>query len=109
MPTIIPYAKALYLCDGHIGSANQKADLVGIFNSIRASSFPHTQRQFVIFAQLIGGFGQVPFYLDVTLAQSGQVVYTTNTHVLAFSRRNQLVQLAYTMQGCQFPAPESIW
>lgn len=105
LPTIIPYAKALYLCDGHMGYANQKTDLVGIFNAIRPSTFPHAQGQFVIFAQLVGGFGQVPFYFDVTFAQSGQVVYTTNTHRLAFPRRDQLVQLAYTMHGCQFPAP----
>ena len=35
-PPIIPFAKALYLCDGHLGFANQKTDLMGIFNSIRA-------------------------------------------------------------------------
>ena len=105
MPTIIPYAKALYLCDGHLGFANQKTDLVGIFNTIRAPSYPHTQKQFVIFAQLTGGLGQVPFYFDVTSAHTGRVVHTTNTHLLGFPRRDKLIQLAYSMQGCQFPAP----
>jgi uncharacterized protein DUF6941 len=104
LPTIVPFAKALYLCDGHLGFADQKTDLVGIFNTIRARSFPHVQPHFVIFAQLIGGLGQVPFYFDVTLAQTGQVIHTTNTQVLSFPRRDKLVQLAYTIQGCGFPA-----
>ena len=104
LPAIIPFAKALYLCDGHIGMANQKTDLVGIFNSIRAPTYPHVQQHFVIFAQLIGGLGQIPFYFDVTLSQTGQLLHTTNTHVLNFPRRDKLIQLAYTMQGCLFPA-----
>jgi uncharacterized protein DUF6941 len=98
-------AKALYLCDGHLGFANRKTDLVGIFNSIRAPVYPHVQRQFVIFAQLIGGLGQIPFYFDVTFPQTGQLVHTTNTHGVSFPRRDKLIQLAYTMQGCLFPTP----
>jgi hypothetical protein len=104
LPPIIPFAKALYLCDGHLGFANQKADLMGIFNAIRAPSYPHVQKQFVIFAQLIGGLGPVPFYFDVTLLQTGQVIQTTNTHVLQCPRRSTVMQLAYTMQGCLFSA-----
>jgi hypothetical protein len=104
-PIIIPIAKALYLCDGHLGFANQKTDLVGIFNAIRAPIYPHVQRHFVIFAQLIGGLGQIPFYFDVSYPQTGQLVHTTNTHVLHVPRRDQLVQLAYTLQGCVFPTP----
>ncbi len=105
MPTIIPFVKALYLCDGHLGFANQKTDLVGIFNSIRAPAYPHLQQHFVIFAQLIGGLGQIPFCFDVTIPQTGQLVQTTNTHVVNFPRRDKLIQLACTMQGCLFPSP----
>jgi hypothetical protein len=105
LPAIVPFAKALYLCDGHLGFANQKTDLVGIFNSIRAPSYPHVQQHFVIFSQLIGGLGQVPFYFDVTLSQTEQLVHTTNRHVANFPRRDQLIQLAYTMRGCRFRVP----
>lgn len=100
---IIPFAKALYLCDGHLGFANQKADLVGIFNAIRAPFYPHSQRRMVIFAQLIGGLGRVPFYFDITLPAAGQLVHTSNVHFLNFPRREKLVQLAYTIHGCTFP------
>ena len=63
------------------------------------------QKHFVIFAQLTGGLGQVPFYLDVSFPQTGQLIHTTNAHLLHFPRRDKLVQLAYTMQGCLFPMP----
>jgi hypothetical protein len=105
LPTIIPFAKALYLCDGHLGFANQKTDLVGIFNAIRAPAYPHVQQHFVIFAQLIGGLGPIPFYFDVRFPQTGQLVHTTNTHVVNIPRRDKLIQLAFTMQGCLFPTP----
>jgi hypothetical protein len=103
-PPIIPVAKALYLCDGHLGFANQKADLMGVFNAIRPPSYPHVQQYFVIFAQLNGGLGSVPFYFDVSLLQTGQLIQTTNTHVVQFPSRHKLVQLAYAMQGCLFPS-----
>jgi len=103
--TIIPVAKGLYLCDGHIGFPNQKTDLVGIFNSIRPAKYPHVQKHFLIFAQLISGLGQVPFFLDLRFAPTGQLIHTTNTRVLNFPHRDKLVQLAYTMQNCSFPQP----
>ena len=105
MPTrrIIPVAKALYLCDGHIAIPNQKTDLMGIFTSIRPASYPHVQNHFVIYAQLISGLGQVPFYFDVRFAPTGQLIRTTNIHTLNVPRRDKLVELALTMQGCPFP------
>ena len=69
--TVIPVAKALYLCDGHIAFPNRKTDLMGIFTSIRPASYPHVQKHFVIYAQLISGLGQIPFYFDVRLAATG--------------------------------------
>jgi hypothetical protein len=103
--TIIPYAKALYLCDGHIGLPNHKTDLMGIFNSIRPGKHPHHQKHFVIFAQLISGLGQVPFFIDVRFAPTGQLIRTTNRHIMNFPRRDTIVQLAYTMKGCPFLHP----
>ena len=104
-PAIVPVAKALYLCDGHIGFPNSKTDLLGIFNSIRPKRYPHVQKQFVIFAQLISGLGKVPFYFDLRFASTGQLIHTTNVQILNFPRRDKLVQLAYTMLDCPFPQP----
>jgi hypothetical protein len=102
---IVPDVKALYLCDGCIGFTNQKTDLIGLFNSIRPQLYPHTQQQFVIFAQLIGGLGNVPFYVDMRFAANDQLVHTTSTHRLHFPHRKRLVQLAYTIQDCRFAQP----
>lgn len=103
MATIIPCAKALYLCDGHLGFANQKTDLVGIFNAIRAPAYPHRQTHFVIFAQLIGGLGRVPFYFDVKFPQRNRLVHTTQVNLIDFPHREKLIQVAFTIQGCKFP------
>lgn len=103
--SIVPVAKALYLCDGHIGFPDQKTDLIGIFNAIRPQKYPYVHKHLVIFAQLINGLGDVPFYFDVTYAPSGKIVHTTNTNVLQFPHRQKLVQLALTMTRCRFRQP----
>jgi hypothetical protein len=79
---IIPVAKALYLCDGHIAFPNCKTDLMGIFNAIRPIQYPPVHGHFVVFAQLHSGLGQVPFYIDVRMAATGQLVGASNTHFL---------------------------
>lgn len=88
-PMITPVAKTLFLCDGYIGFPNQKTNLVGLFNAIRLTQYPHDQGQFVVFAQLIGGLGHVPFRLDVRDAVTDQLVRTTQTQTLHFPHRKK--------------------
>jgi hypothetical protein len=102
-PMIIPVAKALYLCDGYIGFPNQKTDLIGLFNALRPPGYPHIQQRFVMFAQLVGGLGTIPFYFDIRHAATDQLVHSTTTQALRFPHRRKLVQLAYTMTACPFP------
>ncbi|HZZ80846.1 MAG TPA: hypothetical protein VFE62_20255 [Gemmataceae bacterium] len=101
---IVPVAKTLYLCDGTIGFPNQKTDVVGLFNSIRAPQYPHRQT-FVIFAQLTGRLGQVPFVLEMHAGSSAHIVETSNVHTLRFPSRNRLIQLAYTAHDWTFAQP----
>jgi hypothetical protein len=100
---IVPVAKALYLCDGTIGLVGGKTDLMGLFNSIIADGFPHVATDFVVFAQLNNGFGLVPFYIDIRLAATNQLVYTSNVHQVQFPNRDITVQIAYTVPSCRFP------
>jgi hypothetical protein len=102
---IVPVAKSLYLCDGTIGFPGGKTDLMGLFNSITAASFPHAARDFVVFAQLSDGLGHVPFYIDIRFAPTGQLIYASNVHQAHFPNRDLTVQLAYTVPRCQFPLP----
>jgi hypothetical protein len=61
---IVPVARALYLCDYHIGFSDGKVDLYGLFNAIRPShGYPYAQGRFCVFAQLVNGLGKVPFFV----------------------------------------------
>ena len=104
-PSIVPMAKALFICDGTIGFPNQKTDVMGLFISIRPKQYPHVQRHFVAFAQLSGGLGEVSFYFDVNFAATSELVHTTTPGLLKFAHRDQVVQLSFTIPGCPFPKP----
>jgi hypothetical protein len=106
--SIVPVAKSLYLCDGHIGFANQRTDLFGPFSAIRPTQYPHLHHQFVIFAQLTGGLGQTPFFIDIRYAAVGSLVHTTSAQLLQFPHRDKLVHLVYTIRDCLFPHQGSI-
>lgn len=106
MPPIVPVAKALSLCDHHVGYRDGKVDLYGLFNAIRPEAgYPYTRGRFCVFAQLINGLGQVPFFVDVRDANSGGLVWTTQQRNLVFPSRTSLVQLALTIEGCRFDRP----
>jgi len=103
---VVPVAKSLYLCDYHIGYGNGKGDLYGLFNAIRPEDgFPYETGRFCVFAQLVNGQGQVPFYIDIRFAESEALVHTTETRTLTFTDRMSVVQLALTIEGCQFHSP----
>jgi hypothetical protein len=103
--TIMPVAQALYLCDGHLGFPGGKSDLMGLFNSIRATHYPHVQRQFVVFARLLQGLGQVSFYVDIRFAPTQQLTHVSSTHTLVFPDRDTVVEMALTLKGARFPQP----
>jgi hypothetical protein len=103
--SVQPSAKALYLCDYHVGYENGKVDLYGLFNAIRPATYPHTQQRFCIFAQLVGGLGQVPFFIDIRYAATDGLVYTTARNVLSFPDQMTVVQVALAIEGCQFEQP----
>jgi hypothetical protein len=103
--TIVPVAQALYLCDGHLGFPGGKTDLMGLFNGIQATGFPHVQKQFVVFARLHQGQGQVSFYVDIRLASTQQLIHVSSTHTLVFPNRDTVVEMALTLKGVRFPLP----
>jgi hypothetical protein len=103
---VVPVAKAMYLCDYHIGYSNGKVDLYGLFNAIRPRhGFPYSRSRFCVFAQLINGQGQVPFFIDIRFAQTDALIYTTETRHLTFPNRTTIVQLALAIEGCRFESP----
>jgi hypothetical protein len=101
---ILPVAKSLYLCDGHLGFTSRKTDLMGIFDSIHPQrSYPYTHPSFVVFARLAQGLGVVPFRVDIRLAATGQFVAGTLVHQLVFPNRDTIVNMVVTMTHVSFP------
>jgi hypothetical protein len=103
---VVPVAKSLYLADGTLGYPGGKTDVMGLFNTITPTNgYPHTTA-FVIFAQLHGGLGYVPFHIDIREGSiTGPLVYLSNVHQLWFPHRDFTYQLAYAVPSCRFPRP----
>ena len=103
---ILPVAKSLYLCDGHLGFTSRKTDLMGIFDSIHPQGgYPHTHPSFVVFARLAQGLGTIPFRVDIRRAASGQFIAGTLAQHLTFPDRDTIVNMVVTMRGVTFPQP----
>lgn len=103
---ILPVAKSLYLCDGHLGYTSSKTDLMGIFDSIcPQGGYPHIHPSFVVFARLAQGLGTIPFRVDIRLAASGQFVAGTQVQQLIFPDRDTIINMVVTMKGVSFPQP----
>jgi hypothetical protein len=102
---IVPVAQGVFLCDGHLSFPGGKTDLMGLFNGIRAASYPYVQKQFVVFARLRQGLGQVPFFVEIRHAQNQQLIHLSNTQILVFPDRSTVVEMALTLKGVRFPQP----
>ena len=104
--TIIPVAKALYLCDYTFGYENGKTDLYGIFRVIRPENgYPHCQERFCVFAQLGEGLGQMGYWIDVREEASNQLIRTSHIYQIDFPHRDFVHQISISIDGCVFPRP----
>ena len=103
---ILPVAKSLYLCDGHLAFTSLKTDLMGIFDSIRPpAAYPYVHPSLVVFARLAQGLGTIPFRVDIRFAASGQFIAGTLVQQLVFSSWDTVVNMVMTMKGVSFPHP----
>ena len=78
---------------------------MAIFDGIRPSKYPYIHSQFIVYARLNQGLGKVPFYIEVRLAASQQLVHVTKTNQLYFPDRDKLVEMVMTMKDVSFPKP----
>ncbi len=102
---VLPVLKGIYLCEYHVGYENGKVDLYNIFNALHPENYPYTHEQFTVFAQLVNGLGETPFYFDIRRTDTEQLVHTTNVNHLRFHNRQLTVQLAMRIEECTFPEP----
>jgi hypothetical protein len=102
---IIPVSRSLFLCDFHIGYQDGRVDLYGIFNALRPALYPHNRPHFVVFAQLTGGVGEVPFFFDIRHAGADVGIFTTVVNTVRFPSRTAIVQVAMTIEQVRFLTP----
>jgi hypothetical protein len=72
-------------------------------HGLRVPTIPVVLPNLVVFAQLTGGLGKVPFFVEVVEASEGKAVYRTPTHHLDFASRLAVVHLALTIRDCRIP------
>ena len=110
MASVIPIAKALYLCDDVLSDpARGKPHLIGVLNAIRVPAFPHTLPQLCVFARLIDGFGDVRCRVEVSRASDRSLIYRSPERVLIFPDRHQTRYYILRMQQVRCPAAAEYW
>jgi hypothetical protein len=110
MASVIPVAKALYLCDDILSDpARVKPHLIGVLNAIQVPTFPHTLDKLCVFAKLVGGLGDVRCHVEVVSAASGEVVYRSPTRVVRFDDRRQTRYYFLKLAQIILPAAGEFW
>jgi hypothetical protein len=60
--------------------------------------YPHLHKDFVVYARLGQGLGQISFFVEVRHAANHQLIHVSNTHTLTFPDRHMTVEMVMTMQ-----------
>jgi len=102
---IMPVSRSLFLCDFHVGYQDGRVDLNGIFNAAHPAIFPFRKPRIVVFAQLTGGLGAVPFFVDIRREGEEDGIHTSTVQTIIFPNRIRLMQLALTIENIRFPEP----
>lgn len=106
MASIVPVAKALFLCDSVAASADGKVDLFGVFATIRPSAgYPHVLSRINLFARLSGGLGDVSVWVDIRKAATHELIRTTTPRRLTFPTRDVLVNYSFRLDQFRFEEP----
>jgi hypothetical protein len=110
MASVIPVAKALYLCDDILSDpARVKPHLIGVLNAVRVPGFPHTLDKLCVFARLVSGYGQLRCRVRVTRASDRVIVYRSPEQMLHFTDRRQTRYYVMRMQQISCPEPGEYW
>lgn len=110
MASLIPVAKALYLCDDILSDSGRvKPHLIGVLNAVRISALPQTLAKLCIFAQLVGGFGEVRCSVRVVRAQNREAVYQSPEVVVQFDDRGQTRYFYLRLTQITIRTAEEFW
>jgi hypothetical protein len=110
MPTtVVPVTKAVYLCDDVAeDKPSRKVHLLGVFNAVRPpgqTPYPFRLGQLCVFAQLVGGVGEVPIHVEIVDPETEEVIYAFPEQRLRFSSRQATVSASFRIRNCSFSRP----
>lgn len=110
MASVVPLAKALYLCDDILSDpARTKPHLIGVLNAIRAPGFPYTLAKLCVFARLVNGYGPVRCRVRIVDGGTRETVYESVENVLRFTDRMQTKYFLLRLTEIAVPAAGTFW
>lgn len=110
MASVIPVAKALYLCDDILSDPTRvKPHLIRVLNAIRTPSFPHVVPRLGVFAQLIGGHGEVRCRVRIVNAQTNDAAYESGEQTIRFDDRLQTRYFVLRLSQITVHSPGDFW
>lgn len=105
----LPDVVGLTLCERvEIDPNLGQFSLVGVFHSLRFSTFPALAPLFTAYVALYDGFGEGTMQLVVTSAKTNEDIYVYQRW-LSFPQRLGLVNMEIKIRRCFFPAPGRYW
>jgi hypothetical protein len=104
-----PMAQALVICDQIIEEAGtRKKSLVGVFNSIFASTFPVQHPKMCVYTSLTNGRGRLKIELrGVRVGEQGSEdkQFLSVSGTIEFPDPNQVVEMLFNLNGVTFERP----
>ena len=99
MASVMPVAKALYLCDDILSDPERvKPHLIGVQNAVRVTTFPHTLDRLYVFAKLCGGWGDVRCQIRIVNTRTLTTLFQSSERILHFRDRRQILYLIFRFE-----------
>ena len=103
---ILPVAKMLYVCDDVVRDPHSgKVSVLNIWDTVRASSFPHVLGKLCVFSPFRGGLGVIPFRIEITQAETGELIGYPVSFTLSFKDRTVRQDVRNKIKPVVFPSP----
>ncbi len=99
-----PSIKALLVCDsvaGEVGTG--KKSLLGLFDKIRAGSFPCSHPQMTVYFCIVDAEGSYNFRLELVYLNTDEIIAKGEFGPLEVKDRFQVVDASIALRGLTFP------
>jgi hypothetical protein len=104
---VLPRVQAMVLCD----AVEEVVQEIGVFHlrgvrsDIKASLFPFIRPRLCVYLQMSGHQGDGSCHIQVTQAETDEVVYHTARLMISFEGPMSVVPVVFRLRNCGFPAP----